>query len=131
MGWTSPGGIDVPWWLVLKHRYRGERPWEKLASSAWIWPKSVAFRTCRCDHADDWNNHAARRLTALRDREHSTDFCVPGGHMAVRSHHADDCRINHVCAEPCYGTARAVTVRSSIFPLFRQRSFTSGDGVGG
>jgi hypothetical protein len=36
MGWTPPGGIDVPRWRVLKHRYGGERPWERLASSARI-----------------------------------------------------------------------------------------------
>jgi hypothetical protein len=29
MEWTPPGGIDVPWWRVLKHRYGGERPWEE------------------------------------------------------------------------------------------------------
>ena len=32
MGWTPPGGIDVPWWRVLKHRYGGERPPHRLPS---------------------------------------------------------------------------------------------------
>lgn len=23
MGWTPPGGIDVPWWRVVEHRCEG------------------------------------------------------------------------------------------------------------
>lgn len=31
MGWTPPGGIDVPWWRVLKHRYGRKRPWVEVS----------------------------------------------------------------------------------------------------
>jgi len=58
MGGTPPGGIGVPRERVLRHRYKGEHPWERFASSGWTWPRARSRRMAPRP-TDHWSSGAS------------------------------------------------------------------------